>query len=70
MKIVQPNGKDSIVYQFYDMVVNKPPTPGRSIPPAGAQRLAEGDCGGCRVADEVAFHCRRCECRNPRQRRR
>ena len=27
MKIVQPNGKDYVVYQFYDIAVNSPPSP-------------------------------------------
>ncbi|MFZ1937216.1 MAG: hypothetical protein WCB27_01490 [Thermoguttaceae bacterium] len=27
IKVVEPNGKDYIVYQFYDMAVNKPLTP-------------------------------------------
>jgi TIGR03009 family protein len=28
MKLVQPNGKDYVVYQFYDVAVNVPPPPG------------------------------------------
>ena len=27
MKITQPNGKDYVVYQFYDIVVNSPQKP-------------------------------------------
>ncbi len=33
LRIVQPNGRDHIVYQFYDMAVNKPLTPGDPFHP-------------------------------------
>jgi len=45
MKMVQPNGKDYIVYQFFDIAVNSPPTPGddpfHPAAPHGWQKIVE-----------------------------
>ena len=46
MKITQPNGKDYVVYQFYDVVVNGPPAPPGADPfhptvPIGWQKIVE-----------------------------
>jgi TIGR03009 family protein len=45
VKIVQTNGKDYVVYQFYDIAVNKPTTPGddpfHPAKPFGWQKIGE-----------------------------
>jgi hypothetical protein len=45
MRLVQPNGRDSITYRFNDAVVNAPPTPGsesfRPAIPIGWQKIVE-----------------------------
>jgi TIGR03009 family protein len=46
MNIIQPNGKDRIVYQFFNAAVNAPPTPSADDPfhapiPKGWQKIVE-----------------------------
>ena len=49
MKLVQPNGKVSIVYGFFDIAVNSPATQGgdpfHPAVPAGWQKIVERTCG-------------------------
>jgi hypothetical protein len=45
MKIVQPNGKDAVVYQFFDVAANAPPPhddPFHPAVPLGWQKIVEG----------------------------
>ena len=55
LRIVQPNGKDYTVYQFYDIVVNAPaPThvvPGCFDVPAGWQKIVEATPAATRPAN-------------------
>ena len=45
MRLTQPNGKDYVVYQFYDVAVNKPPKPAddpfHPAKPFGRQKMIE-----------------------------